>query len=119
MGRCIGIDLGTTNSCAAYIVNGRPKMIEQQNGATALPSVYTIDEEGRELIGHEAKRLGQGNPHQTITASKRLIGRNFHSKNIDEIRQLLPMKSSKAILQKSSSRFRTAYSRSKKSQQPF
>ena len=88
MGRCIGIDLGTTNSCAAYIVNGRPKMIEQQDGATSLPSVYTIDEEGRELIGHEAKKRGQGKPHHTITASKRLIGRNFHSKNIDEIRQL-------------------------------
>ena len=88
MGRCIGIDLGTTNSCAAYIVNGRPKMIEQHNGAKALPSVYTIDEEGRELVGHEAKTHNQANPHQTITASKRLIGRNFHSKNIDEIRQL-------------------------------
>ncbi|MGC6511004.1 MAG: Hsp70 family protein [Myxococcota bacterium] len=88
MGRCIGIDLGTTNSCAAYIVNGRPKMIEQHNGATALPSIYTIDEEGRELVGHEAKTRSQSNPHQTITASKRLIGRNFHSKNIDEIRQL-------------------------------
>ena len=88
MGRCIGIDLGTTNSCAAYIVNGRPKMIEQHNGAKALPSVYTIDEEGRELVGHEAKTQNQANPHQTITASKRLIGRNFHSKNIDEIRQL-------------------------------
>ena len=88
MGKCIGIDLGTTNSCAAHVVNGRPEIIEQPGGLSSLPSVYTIDAEGKEVVGQEAKLQAQNNPEQTVMAAKRLIGRNFHNKNIDDIRQL-------------------------------
>ena len=88
MGKCIGIDLGTTNSCAAHVLNGQPRIIQQPGGLASLPSVYTIDAEGKEVVGEEAKRQAQNNPEQTVMAAKRLIGRNFHSKNIDDIRQL-------------------------------
>lgn len=88
MGKAIGIDLGTTNSCAAHVVKGKPKVIAQPGGLNSLPSVYTIDESGREIVGHEAKKLAQQSPLNTVMASKRLIGRNFHNKDIDDIRQL-------------------------------
>ncbi len=88
MGRAIGIDLGTTNSCAAVIDGGRPKMITYKGGNSTIPSMFAIDESGQELVGHEAKRQAQLNPQNTVTASKRLIGRNFHSKVIDKVRQV-------------------------------
>ncbi len=88
MGRAIGIDLGTTNSCAAVIDGGRPKMITYKGGNSTIPSMFAIDESGQELVGHEAKRQAQLNPQNTVTASKRLIGRNFHSKVIDRVRQV-------------------------------
>jgi molecular chaperone DnaK len=80
MGRAIGIDLGTTNSCAAVIDSGRPKMITYRGGDSTIPSMFAIDESGQELVGYEAKRQAQLNPQNTVAASKRLIGRNFHSR---------------------------------------
>ena len=88
MGRAIGIDLGTTNSCAAIYENGRPRLITYKGGETTIPSVFAIDEEGNRLVGHEAKQQAQLNPGNTVQASKRLIGRNFHSKTIDKVRQV-------------------------------
>jgi molecular chaperone DnaK len=88
MGKAIGIDLGTTNSCAAIIEGGRPRMITYRGGTTIIPSVFAIDEQGRRLVGHDAKRQAQLNPQNTVLGAKRLIGRNFHSKTIEKIRQV-------------------------------
>ena len=76
----IGIDLGTTNSCAAVVEdNGQVKLIPYKGGDFTIPSIFAIDDKGNELIGHEAKRQWQLNPKNTVYASKRLIGRNFKS----------------------------------------
>ena len=88
MGKAIGIDLGTTNSCAAIMEGGRPRVLTYKGGATTIPSVFAIDEKGQRLVGHEAKKQSQLNPANTVWAAKRLIGRNFHSKTIDKIRQV-------------------------------
>ena len=88
MGKAIGIDLGTTNSCAAIMEMGRPRVLTYKGGATTIPSVFAIDEKGQRLVGHEAKKQAQLNPTNTVMAAKRLIGRNFHSKTIDKIRQV-------------------------------
>jgi molecular chaperone DnaK len=88
MGKSIGIDLGTTNSCAAIIEGGRARIITSPTGATTVPSIFAIDEQGRELVGQEAKRQAQLNPQHTVMGAKRLIGRNFHSKTIEKIRQV-------------------------------
>lgn len=88
MGKAIGIDLGTTNSCAAIMRGGRPEVITYKGGHTTIPSVFAIDEKGRRLVGHEAKQQAQLNPVNTVIAAKRLIGRNFHSKAIDKVRQI-------------------------------
>jgi molecular chaperone DnaK len=80
MGRIIGIDLGTTNSCAAYTdENGKVKLVPYKDGTTTIPSIFAVDDKGNELIGHEAKRQWQLNPKNTVYASKRLIGRNYKS----------------------------------------
>ncbi len=88
MGRAIGIDLGTTNSCAAIYENGRPRLITYKGGESTIPSVFAIDQEVNRLVGYEAKQQAQLNPSNTVQASKRLIGRNFHSKTIDKVRQV-------------------------------
>ena len=88
MGKAIGIDLGTTNSCAAIFENGRPRLITYKGGETTIPSVFAIDEQGNRLVGHEAKRQAQLNPSNTVYGAKRLMGRNYHSKTIDKIRQV-------------------------------
>ncbi len=88
MGKAIGIDLGTTNSCAAVMDGSRPRVITQRGGNTTIPSVFAIDDKGNRLVGHEAKRQAQLNPSNTVMAAKRLIGRNFHSKTIDKVRQV-------------------------------
>lgn len=88
MGKAIGIDLGTTNSCAAIFENGKPRLITYKGGETTIPSVFAIDDDGNRLVGYEAKKQAQLNPQNTVQASKRLIGRNFHSKTIDKVRQV-------------------------------
>ncbi len=88
MGKAIGIDLGTTNSCAAIVENGKPRVITYKGGSTTIPSVFAISEKGERLVGHDAKRQAQLNPQNTVAAAKRLIGRNFHSKTIEKIRQV-------------------------------
>ncbi len=88
MGKAIGIDLGTTNSCAAIVENGKPRVITYKGGKSTIPSVFAITEKGERLVGEDAKKQAQLNPQHTITAAKRLIGRNFHSKTIEKIRQV-------------------------------
>jgi len=88
MGKAIGIDLGTTNSCAAIVENGKPRVITYKGGTTTIPSMFAISEKGERLVGHDAKRQAQLNPQNTVAAAKRLIGRNFHSKTIEKIRQV-------------------------------
>jgi molecular chaperone DnaK len=77
--KIIGIDLGTTNSCAAIVENGQVKLIPYKGGDFIIPSIFAIDEKGNELIGHEAKRQWQLNPRNTVYAAKRLVGRSFSS----------------------------------------
>ena len=79
MSKIIGIDLGTTNSCAAIVENGAVKLIPYKGGEFIIPSIFAIDEKGNELIGHEAKRQWQLNPRNTVYAAKRLVGRSFSS----------------------------------------
>ena len=88
MKQAIGIDLGTTNSCAAFMDGDTPRVISQRGGATTIPSVFAINDKGQPLVGQEAKQQVQLNPQHTVTSAKRLIGREFHSKTIDEIRQV-------------------------------
>jgi molecular chaperone DnaK len=75
----IGIDLGTTNSCAAIVEEGVPKVIPNRAGWRTTPSIVAIAESGRRLIGHIAKRQALTNPEGTVYASKRLIGRKWNS----------------------------------------
>ena len=87
MSKIIGIDLGTTNSCAAIVENGAVKLIPYKGGEFIIPSIFAIDEKGNELIGHEAKRQWQLNPRNTVYASKRLIGRSFSSEVVEAMRE--------------------------------
>jgi len=87
--RVIGIDLGTTNSCAA-IVEGeerKVKLIPYRGGEYTIPSIYAVDDKGNELIGHDAKRQWQLNPRKTIYGSKRLIGRQYDRKMVDKLHE--------------------------------
>src|SRR5437764_14376855 len=80
MSKIIGIDLGTTNSCAAIVEReGQVKLIPYKGGEFIIPSIFAIDDKGNELIGHEAKRQWQLNPRNTVYAAKRLVGRSVRS----------------------------------------
>jgi molecular chaperone DnaK len=91
MSTIIGIDLGTTNSCVAVIENGKPKVIENSEGARTTPSIvaYTADEI---IVGAGAKRQAVTNPKNTIYASKRLIGRKFTEEAVQKDIDLMPYK---------------------------
>jgi molecular chaperone DnaK len=82
----IGIDLGTTNSAAAFLdAEGRPRLIPVTGGGHTLPSIFAIDDRGREVVGFEARRQWQLNPHNTVYGAKRLIGRQYDKDFIDTI----------------------------------
>src|SRR5580704_463545 len=86
----IGIDLGTTNSCAGLVeANGQVKLIPYKGGDFTIPSIFAIDDKGRELIGHEAKRQWQLNPRNTVYAAKRLVGRHYSSEIVDSMRRVV------------------------------
>ncbi len=86
----IGIDLGTTNSCAAIVEGeGQVKLIPYKGGDFTIPSIFAIDEKGHELVGHEAKRQWQLNPKNTVYASKRVIGRAYSSEVVDVMKQVV------------------------------
>ena len=95
MGRIIGIDLGTTNSCVSVIENGQPKVIENAEGARTTPSIIAYTD-GETLVGAPAKRQAVTNPKNTIYASKRLIGRKFEEKEVQKDISLMPFEIVKA-----------------------
>ena len=84
MGVIVGIDLGTTNSCIAVVRDGRPKVIEDERGYNILPSCIAMKGRGRFVVGHGAKALILTHPTETLYAIKRLIGRKFHSAEVQE-----------------------------------
>ena len=96
MGRIIGIDLGTTNSCVAVMENGTPKVIENVEGARTTPSIVAYTEDGEILVGAPAKRQAVTNPKNTLYAVKRLIGRRFDEKEVQKDIGLMPYKIVKA-----------------------
>ena len=77
MGKVIGIDLGTTNSCVAVMEGSTPKVIENSEGARTTPSIVAFTDDGERLVGQPAKRQAVTNPERTFFAIKRLIGRPF------------------------------------------
>ena len=96
MGKIIGIDLGTTNSCVAVMENGQPKVIENAEGARTTPSIIAYQEDGEILVGAPAKRQAVTNPTNTLYAVKRLIGRRFEEKEVQKDIDLMPFKIMKA-----------------------
>src|SRR5215213_51268 len=92
MAKVIGIDLGTTNSCVAVMEGGKPKVIENSEGARTTPSVVAFTKDGERLIGQPAKRQGVTNPDNTIFAVKRLIGRRFDDPITKKDTELVPYK---------------------------
>ena len=96
MGKIIGIDLGTTNSCVAIMEGGQPKVIENSEGARTTPSVVGYTEDGEILCGASAKRQAVTNPKNTLFAVKRLIGRRFEEKEVQKDISLMPYKILKA-----------------------
>src|SRR5499425_370201 len=90
MGKIIGIDLGTTNSCVAIMEGGKPKVIENSEGARTTPSIVAYMEDGEVLVGAPAKRQAVTNPKNTLYAIKRLIGRKFDEKEVQKDINLMP-----------------------------
>jgi len=90
MGKIIGIDLGTTNSCVAIMEGGQPKVIENSEGARTTPSIIAYMEDGEILVGAPAKRQAVTNPRNTLYAVKRLIGRKFEEKEVQKDIALMP-----------------------------
>ncbi|SDA13705.1 molecular chaperone DnaK [Nitrosospira sp. Nsp18] len=90
MGKIIGIDLGTTNSCVAVIENGKPKVIENSEGARTTPSIVAYTEDGEILVGASAKRQAVTNPKNTLFAVKRLIGRRFNEEMVQKDIKMVP-----------------------------
>ncbi len=96
MGKIIGIDLGTTNSCVAVMENGQPKVIENSEGTRTTPSIIAYQEDGEVLVGAPAKRQAVTNPKNTLFAVKRLIGRRFEEKEVQKDIDLMPYQIVKA-----------------------
>ncbi|UVE17080.1 molecular chaperone DnaK [Pseudomonas sp. LS44] len=96
MGKIIGIDLGTTNSCVSILENGNVKVIENAEGARTTPSIIAYTNDGEILVGQSAKRQAVTNPHNTLYAVKRLIGRRFDEEVVQKDIQMVPYKIAKA-----------------------
>ncbi|MFA7351128.1 MAG: molecular chaperone DnaK [Methylotenera sp.] len=96
MGKIIGIDLGTTNSCVAVMEGGKPRVIENSEGTRTTPSIIAYQEDGEILAGAPAKRQAVTNPKNTLYAVKRLIGRRFEEKEVQKDIGLMPYTIAKA-----------------------
>jgi molecular chaperone DnaK len=96
MGKVIGIDLGTTNSCVAVMEGKSPKVIENAEGMRTTPSIVAFTDEGERLVGQPAKRQAVTNPERTIFAVKRLIGRRYDDPMVEKDKKLVPYKISRA-----------------------
>jgi len=92
MGRVIGIDLGTTNSCVAVLDGKEPRVIENAEGARTTPSIVAFTKDGETLVGMPAKRQGVTNPENTLFAIKRLIGRQFKDDVVQKDIKMVPYK---------------------------
>ncbi len=90
MGKVIGIDLGTTNSCVSVMEGGSPTVIANSEGARTTPSVVAVNKSGERLVGQVAKRQAVTNPKDTIFAVKRLIGRKGSSPEVEKAKKVLP-----------------------------
>jgi molecular chaperone DnaK len=96
MAKVIGIDLGTTNSCVAIMEGGKPRVIENSEGDRTTPSVVALTKDGEWLVGQPAKRQAVTNPHNTLFAIKRLIGRKFDDEVVQRDINMVPYKIVKA-----------------------
>ena len=92
MGKIIGIDLGTTNSCVAVMEGGEPVVIANSEGSRTTPSIVAFTESGERLVGQQAKRQAVTNPENTLFAIKRLIGRKFSSEAVQKDMKISPFK---------------------------
>ena len=92
MGKIIGIDLGTTNSCVCFLEGGTPKVLENSEGSRTTPSVIAYTDDDEILVGASAKRQSITNPKNTLYAIKRLIGRRFTDKQVTKEAKLAPYK---------------------------
>jgi molecular chaperone DnaK len=89
-GAAVGIDLGTTNSAVAAVIDGVPRILRSRTGQLLTPSVIAVARNGKRLVGHVAKRQAITNPENTISAAKRLIGRRWGSREVEDARAMLP-----------------------------
>lgn len=96
MGKIIGIDLGTTNSCVAIMEGNTPRVIENSEGARTTPSIVAYTKDGETLVGQSGKRQAVTNPKNTLYAIKRLIGRNFDDGVVQKDIHMVPYKITKA-----------------------
>ena len=92
MGKVLGIDLGTTNSCMAIIEGGQPKVLENKEGARTTPSIVAVSKSGERLVGQLAKRQAVTNPENTLYSIKRLIGRRWDDAEVQRDLKLMPYK---------------------------
>ncbi|TDJ41560.1 MAG: molecular chaperone DnaK, partial [Gammaproteobacteria bacterium] len=90
MGKVIGIDLGTTNSCVAVMEGGTPKVIENSEGDRTTPSIVAFSKDDQVLVGQSAKRQAVTNPTNTLFAVKRLIGRRFKDDVVQRDIKMVP-----------------------------
>ena len=90
MGKIIGIDLGTTNSCVSILEGGKPRVIENAEGGRTTPSVVAYTDDGEILVGQSAKRQAVTNPVNTLFAVKRLIGRRFDDDVVQKDIKMVP-----------------------------
>src|ERR671917_503946 len=90
MAKIIGIDLGTTNSCASVVDVSTPQVVPNREGTRTTPSVVGFTEDGERLVGQIAKRQAITNPFNTVYAIKRLIGRKYESDEVSRAKQILP-----------------------------
>ena len=96
MGKIIGIDLGTTNSCVAVLEAGKAKVIENSEGARTTPSIVAFTGDDEVLVGQSAKRQAVTNPKNTLFAVKRLIGRKFTDDVVQKDKNMVPYTIAKA-----------------------
>src|ERR1700754_789672 len=96
MGKVIGIDLGTTDSCVAITDSGKPRVIENSEGDRTTPSIVAFTKDDEVLVGQSAKRQAVTNPHNTLFAVKRLIGRRFQDDVVQKDIDMVPYKIVKA-----------------------
>jgi len=96
MGKVIGIDLGTTNSCVAIMEGGDPKVIENSEGARTTPSVVSFTDKGERVVGQSAKRQAVTNPKRTLYSIKRLIGRRYEDAEVEKMKKVAPFEIVKA-----------------------